>query len=320
MHMRTTIWIPIAFLLTSIRVGAYTLDIVSERTVDGETIRLQHIVRDPDALPQDWAGREIAPAPSPGETRTLTLRSVAEALNPYADMQKVVLHGPMEITVSARAYAPDFDTLDQAIEAYLDGTHDETVPRRFRVCRDTARMPTLPPGDQTITIASLDSHQDSAPQRVVRFTIDIDGQRHPATGSWNLPVIEQKPFWMATRPIPRGAVLDEADVAFQWLEASATSRYYPGETTVTGLETRRGLRAGQAIQAGALAEPMLARRGETINVSHSNGGLSITLRARALSDGRRDERIACINERSGRRMHVRLIGIREAVLEEPRES
>ena len=59
---------------------------------------------------------------------------------------------------------------------------------------------------------------------------------------------------------------------------------------------------------------MCAKRGEWVAINAIGRNLRITLRAKALANGRLGDRIMCVNERSNRQVLVELTGMGNGVL------
>ncbi len=289
---------------------AQVVYMVSAATIDGSIIRLRDVVVQADALPEGWGGRVVGNAPQPGGGRTLGLGSIAAALHSYDDMHDVELRGQPEIRLTVRAKSVDADMLDRVIAEYLD-QRPELGGRRLRVARE--QLPVVQGGETITNAVVMGIREDS--QRVALIRLEGPDYRMPAEGVVEFPLNELQAYWMVVRPLLRGATLADGDIAEKWIPAEEGARYYPVSDRITGMEIRRNLQTGQLLQMGALADPVFVKRGEIVSVLFDQGGLSVTLRARALSDGRRAERIACVNERSGRRMYVRLVDVREAVYE-----
>lgn len=296
--------------------GAQLLELEAEVTISGPRVLLQDIVRKGIALPAGWGEREIADAPPPRETLSLTLSDVAAALNQHDDMRHAVLRGRPIIDITSRYRTVTIEQLQRTLDAYL-AEHAEWEGRRFEVCAERLNLPHVAEGDLDITIMGL--HEGPGYGRVwaeIDLLIDEQSSGHDYL---RVDLNEIRPFWSATRPLSRGETLKTEHVKKRWIVVNQADRYYPADHVVEGMELRRNVRAGQMFAAGMLAEPVYVRRGEVIRVVSQRGGLTVTLRARALADGRRDERILCVNERSGRRMHVRLISPREAILDDSEE-
>lgn len=314
---RIKLWkLSAAFLLAGfLQSHGQVINLQPDCVVDGASIRLRDLLIPGSELPNQWGGRVIADAPPSGSVCVLSLSQIATVLHGYEDMGAMILRGHPEIRVTSRTQTVDFDALDCAIDAYLAGKPD-WQGRRLRVCRDQIPVSKVITGALEVEIEGLFEQDGDRPLQAA-MVLRVDGRRIPERGPLMVPLVELHPFWVVVHPLQRGDVIRQEDVEVQWvLIPEGGSRYYPESEPITGMEVRRNLQVGALPVLGSLAAPTYAKRGEMVRVTATRGGLVVTLRAKALSDGRRDERISCVNEASGRRMYVRLIGVHEAVLDD----
>ena len=69
---------------------------------------------------------------------------------------------------------------------------------------------------------------------------------------------------------------------------------------IVGLEARRDLPAGSALQQGLLAAPLLVKRGQTVTLEAGSAGLEVRMQGRALDSGAAGDRLRVTNLSSGR--------------------
>jgi flagella basal body P-ring formation protein FlgA len=282
-------------------------------TVEGAFVRLRDVAVNPDVLPEGWGDRVVAATPQPGGRSVIALGAIAASLHPHADMQKLELRGQPEIRLSIRPQAVNADMLNRALADFLESQADWDG-RLLRVSAD--KLPVVPGGSNATNAVVVGIRTNAiADGSIALIRLEGPDCTMPEEGWLAFPVTEMKPYWMVARPLLRGAVVTEGDMTEKWLPVEEGARYYPASESIVGMELRRNLQAGQFMHLGSLAAPVFVKRGEIVTVRFSQGGLTVSLRARALSDGRRAERIACVNERSGRRMYVRLVDVREALFE-----
>lgn len=311
--------LPVLWLLAAAPgVGAQVLEIEPRAVVSGARVLLQDLVRAGTALPEGWGARSVADAPMASETKALALTEVAQMMNGYDDMRNVVLRGKPIIQVSVTHRSVDLERVQKAVDGYVQ-KHDEWKGRHFEVSPAPLELPHVPNGKLAVEVVALREEPESD-QIVADIRVVVDGNLYDE-GPWSVDLIELLPYWAATRPLARGENLTDDAIEKRWIAERDATRYYPAEHSVAGMELRRNVQSGQLLAAGMLAQPLYARRGEIVRVVSSHGGLTVSLRARALADGRRDERILCVNEQSGRRMQVRLVQPRAAILDnEPGDS
>ncbi len=292
---------------------AQVLEIEPRATVSGPLVLLQDLVRQGTALPEGWGARSVADAPFPRETKALALIEVAQMMNGYDDMRNVILRGKPIIQVSVTHRSVDMERVQQAVDRYVKN-HDEWKDRHFEVSSPPLELPHLPNGKLAITVVALRNKLETN-QTVADIRVVVDGNLY-GEGPLSVDLIELLPYWAATRPMVRGETLTQDSIEKRWIAESDATRYYPAGHSVVGMELRRSVQSGKLLAVGMLAQPVYARRGEIVRVVSQRGGLTVSLRARALSDGRRDEHILCVNEQSGRRMQVRLVQPRGAILDD----
>ena len=307
-------WAPVlALLLACAPAGAQVREQQPSVIVSGARVLLQDLVRAGTALPAGWGARSMAEAPPPQETRALSLTEVAQTMSGYDDMRHVVLRGKPVIQVSVKHRSVDLEKIQQAVDSYV-GKHAAWKGRRFEVTTEDLKLPHVPEGTMGVAILGM-REGELAGRAEAEIRVIVDGQPY-GEGPVKVHLAELRPFWAANRPLSRGDTLTRSVVEKHWLPEREAGRYYPADNTVLGMELRRGVQTGQLLSAGMLDEPVYARRGEMVRVMFQRAGLTVTLRARALADGRRDDRILCVNEQSGRRMQVRLVQPRAGLLDD----
>ncbi|NWH08237.1 MAG: flagellar basal body P-ring formation protein FlgA [Alphaproteobacteria bacterium] len=103
------------------------------------------------------------------------------------------------------------------------------------------------------------------------------------------------------RDVAPGEVLTEADLDYtQIAEAALRPGTLTDPANIEGLSPRRRMRAGQALRARDLRQPILVRKGEVVTLMFRAPGLTLSASGRALSDGGLGETIAITNTQSHR--------------------
>ncbi len=293
--------------------GSQVLELEARAIVPGARVLLQDLVRAGTALPDGWGTRSVADAPPARETRALPLTEVAQMMSGYDDMRDVVLRGRPVIQVSVKHRSVELARIQQAVDQYVQ-THSAWKGRRFEVTGDNVDMPRVPEGKLEVAVVALREGPESG-RIAAEIRAVVDGVSCGEKSS-SVELAEMRPFWATTRPLARGEAVPADALEMRWIAERDASRYYPADRSVAGMELRRSVPAGQLLAAGMLAQPLYAKRGEIVQVVSRRGGMTVSLRARALADGRRNDRILCVNEQSGRRMQALLVRPRAAYLDE----
>lgn len=103
------------------------------------------------------------------------------------------------------------------------------------------------------------------------------------------------------RDVARGQRIGDADV--EWADAASTRTGRNHATDiglVLGMETRRGLKAGQPIQTSDLKTPALIRKGEPVKLVYASPGLRLVVDGLAQSDAGKGESVRVLNTFSKR--------------------
>lgn len=251
------------------------------------------------------AGEIIGGAPAPGTTQIVAAAQLAHIARIYGvdwkpswGGERVVLERPGRALEQEEVLAPlrqalagDADPADTDIE--LAAWTTPMVPAAAmatvtieRITRDAAT------GRFTATIAILAG--DSEPQRLV-----LSGR-----------AVEMVEVPVATRRLAAGATIRPADIRMARLPASRARE--AATVAPVGRALDRALAPGQPFPPGPLPRPQLVRKGEPVRVALASGGLSLTLRGRALSGGGAGEIVEILNPGSRNIIQAEVTGPGEA--------
>lgn len=301
----------IAFL-PALLAAEQTLAIRRNVDAGGPDVLLKDLVQTPAALPDGWADRTVVKSPAPGKPYQYSLASIAYALQQYPDMQDVVLRGDVRLTVKREGEMLDIAEIKKAVEAYVHSHQpwkDSNVLIEFNNLPETILVPK---GKTEIQV--LSSRETGRGYHAFTASIRVDGvaEQELPVQALVQPLYE---VWVAALPLDRGHSLSVSDlqVKLQPLEYKGVP-HIPATESIEGLELDRTLRAGQPISKQYLLQPRCAARGDQINVTAQKNRLQISLRAKALGEGRLGDRIFCMNEQSQRRLLVQLVGSKQAML------
>ena len=211
--------------------------------------------------------------------------------------------GVLRVTVTrdGRAvHAPDIAAIiEGALYAESGRAHEITLSNRSLTLYapvDAAGAPEL---------ISLETEPRSAMFRA-EIAAWPGGEAHTVTGRAeavaDLPVL--------TRPVARGEVITDDMIEWTRLpEARVRGDVLRSAEALVGLEAKRSLRPGEAVRAYDVEAPAAIERGETVALVYAVGALTLTARARALSDAALGETARFMNLQSNRTV--------EAVVEAP---
>ena len=278
-------------------------------TVTGPDILLSDLVTNPSELPPEWKARTLGAAPAPGASVTYSLRALAANLEPYKDMASVSLNGPLHLTVLRDGDIAPPPAVTEAILAYAH-EHAPWTGKEIAVCCDPLKTAFNLPTGAVVKVLSCDLARGND---CYRFEVVADTpERRAAQASVVARIACLTKVWAIRRDMARGDVLETSDLVASLPPQGRTGRFLDATENIAGMELNRTVREGQCVESNFLIPPLCARQGETVAVATDDGWLHIVMRAKALASGRKNERILCMNELSGRKILVRLTGIREA--------
>lgn len=88
------------------------------------------------------------------------------------------------------------------------------------------------------------------------------------------------------RDILRGEVLGETDLTFADVTGTALAPTTVTKfETLTGMQTRRSLRAGESLRAEDVRRPVVVTKGQSVTMTFSAPGVELSAMGRAMSEG-----------------------------------
>ena len=126
--------------------------------------------------------------------------------------------------------------------------------------------------------------------------------RTPATAARSAASVEVLTY---ARSIATGETVRPEDVVWTTVQAHQAPSDGPDDVeAVIGLSARRPLRSGAAVRATDLTRPQVIARGDMVDVTYETGGISLTLRGRAMEPATVGEAFRVQNVESGRTIEV----------------
>jgi len=295
--------------------GGQTIELKPRQTISGPEILLGDIVMDAANLPEGWAGRTVMKAPVASVPAHYSLSTIARALQKYPDMHDVVLRGRPSVTLLREGAPLPPARITEAVEQFVrtcDQWKDVPVDVRLGNTGPTLRVS---PGKLGVKVTDY-IPRDTLDNYTFRVAASVDGVAEHSF-SVDAKVVPMRKVWVTVRPLSRGHTVGTKDLEPRIVTSAAAGTLVPVTETLVGMEVNRAIRADQPVSRHFFIQPLCVKRGELLTVSVVRGTLSVVLRAKALATGRRGERVMCVNERSKRRIMVRLTGHREATLDIP---
>lgn len=280
--------------------------------VSSKDVVLGDLVIDAKLIPAEWATRRVMAAPPAGEVSYHALTAVAYGLARYEDMKRVTLSGEPVLTISRRDRRMEKEEFHKPLSDYL-GSSDPWKSNDFDVnVLNIPRNTRVPAGETTYKVTQIDQ-KTSKGYSLAYVSVIVDGVE-----AVEVPVGIEIQFlsevWVVASNLERGHILDESDVRSEMHVVESTGNYMSSKELVLGQEVTRALTAGDLLRRNAVSKPLCAKRGDWVAINALGSNLHITLRGKAMANGRLGDRIMCVNERSLRQVLVELTGSGNGVL------
>jgi flagella basal body P-ring formation protein FlgA len=114
---------------------------------------------------------------------------------------------------------------------------------------------------------------------------------------------------MPVHDIARGDVIADSDLTYGTAEQGAMfGNVVTSMNQLDGMQTRRVLRAGEAVRADDVRKPVLVTKGSTVTMTFSAPGVQLSATGKAMSEGGLGETVVVLNPVSYRQVSATVIG------------
>lgn len=267
----------------------------SEARVENDVVLLGDLIEGAGAK----ASLALFRAPGPGETGTIQAARVASAAR-EAGLGEIDFNGLAQIVVVRPGR--------QASRAEVDAVLAEAIGERVGLpAADLAflidLMPSLPVSPKgRADLAVTDLWVDRANRRFALNLVTLS-----ASGRRSAPVRLVGSYYetalvpILTRNIERGDALRADDVSLERRDKTLLAGDPALDpATLPGMAAKRALKAGTLLRDGDLSRPVLVERGSQVTMVYQSGGLSLSLKAKAMDSGGLGETVSIQNPASKR--------------------
>jgi flagella basal body P-ring formation protein FlgA len=290
--------------------GAAEIELLPRATVQGETIRLGDVAVVLGAgreETQHLAAIELAPAPTPGQTRRWELHEIQSLLW----QRQVTVHehrfsgaGFVVVTRQAAVSRPAGQVPDEAARRQFESAARDAVVQFLRTYVSPevswiVRIDSVEPAGDLLAKA----HRAAVVRaQVVRAPRDPAlapagawvGRQHftlacpsgEGSTTWQVVAVVEVPgqVVVAAQALPRGVILQPEHVRLESMP-QAPPEAATALQQVLGQETSQPLVAGRPVVLSALRRPQLVGRGDPVDVLVQRGGFRVRFPARAREPG-----------------------------------
>lgn len=245
--------------------------------------------------PSDKAQIAVFRAPDLGDTGLVPVERVLEALRPH-DVVEVDNTGITEIAVTRASRVVGSTEIKRRIA--------ELMAQRLRIENPDNIALNL---DAPLSAIHLEA-SNTAPLQTLRFNSDprngrfdivfrTDGTPLRVTGI----AAEAFDAIVATRPLARGDILRDSDVAIEKRPRTEMQGDPVRDVaSAIGMELRQAIRPGQPLRSADLGKPQMVKRGEPVMLLYEVPGIVLTARGKAEENGAMGDTVNVTNIQSKR--------------------
>lgn len=264
----------------------------SEAIVTGDIVRIGDLVEHAGIV----ASVPIFRSPDLGSSGTVPVHSVVEAVRAHA-LVGLDTGGVKDVTVVRATRTIEPQEIESAVAAALAAQFalGQAKDVAINVDRGLQALHVEPAakGDLRVTRIGYDL-------RSTRFdaTLDIPGHSMLRLSGKARAMVD---VVTVTRPVTRGEILQQADIAIERRARSEAGRdVIADRDQALGLAARNALQPGRTLRSADLMKPELVQRNETVTLVYEVPGITLTVRGRATQGGAEGDVISVLNEQSKR--------------------
>jgi flagella basal body P-ring formation protein FlgA len=273
--------------------------------VSGELVRIGDLVADVATEKADIA---VFRAPDLGETGTVRISTVMEALRPHVFGVDAGDLAEVSVTRASRV---------------IGGT--EIKHRIAELAAERLRLPAPNAITVTLDVPAPTLHLDAgetAPMMPSRMNFDPRSGRFDVTfptGESHIRLtgsaVETYDAVVLTRPIARGDILRNSDIVIKKRPKSEVQTDTVRDPAAAiGMAVQQAFRTGQTIRNADLSRPQLVKRGEPVMVRYEVPGIVLTARGKAEEAGALGDTINILNVQSKRMIQGVVTGPSQVVV------
>jgi flagella basal body P-ring formation protein FlgA len=275
----------------------------SDVLASGEILRIGDFVDNAGAA----ASIPVFRAPDLGQTGSVAVARVIEALRAH-NVIGVDTRGLSEVTVTRMSRAIGTKEIQDYLAQIIAARHGLRDPENLSVTFDrefrTIHVEPSAAPDLNVSRLAFDT-------RSGRFDAVLEIGASPG----RIPIrftgvaVETTPAAVVVRPIARGDVLRESDIAIERRpRTEVLSDAIRDPQGAIGLAARHTIKVGQIIRRADLAKPELVHRNEPVLIVLEQPGMMLTLRGKALESGSEGDTVNVLNLQSKKTLQAVVTG------------
>ena len=302
------------FALAGLAPAAVVLELKETQTMTSGSMTLNDILQSSQGLSTDDLAIVLAASPALGKQVTWTEEQLAGILPDSIKQQSPEWTGAKSITVSRPAVTYGEAEVRQLISGDL--SRELPPEAKFEVLEFANLQPFLIPQGEVTARVELGngSLRNEWGQASLQFS---QGGQLAVTQSVRFHWTCTRAVWQVASRVPSGQPLHQAD--FEQVETNVLKipgMMSPATAFPEGKNSARILTQGRILMENDWVEPTLVNRNDLVTILYQHGGLSITLQAKALASGIKDQVIEVQNTSSHKVFNARIVNERTLVYAE----
>jgi flagella basal body P-ring formation protein FlgA len=301
-------------ILLPLHVRAVVLELRDSETAIGENLTLNDLLKSSQGLSDDDLGAVIAAAPSLGKSQTYTRADIEAILPASVKQQPIEWAGAAACAVNRPAVSYTPADVKRLITSELG--------RHLPADSDFAILE-LPDVETFLIPAGEVDAQVELGNGALRnewgdATLKFHSQGQLAvTVSVRFHWAYTRTVWETTGNVANGDHLTSAN--FQPIEVNVLKipgQLDPATDVPEGKIAAHALPQGKILMENDWVEPVLVARNDLVTILYDHHGISITVQARAMANGKNNDVIAVQNVSSHKIFNARVVGERSLVYDE----
>ena len=264
--------------------------------VASDVVRIGDLVDNAGSLAQVAVYR----SPDLGTTGTLTTAEVLATLRAN-QVFGVDTRGIGEVVVTRLARTLSANDVEQKVAHTLEHRYGLGAAANLTVTFDrelgTLQLDPANTGDLRVTSTRYDARNNRFD---IMFEIVNSESITPTRLRFTGTAVETIEVAVLTRGVEANEVLKSSDVVTERRPKAEVGNDPASRDKAVGKQTRRALRASQALRSADLGNPDLVQRDQAVTLVYDNAGLYLTIRAKALESGTAGDTVSVVNLQSKR--------------------
>ncbi len=255
-------------------------------------------------LARTLATLTVGRAPLPGQSKELRATDVIRRLVHDERFRDVYWQGSDKITVARDGIVIDRQRIEQILVSYLQQNLDKLPRAQIRLT--SLRVPetfTLPRGELQYEVVPSRPEILGSSSFSIIFRIDGTTVRN-CTVRGRIEALAE--VATAATTLRRGQIITPDRIRMTRQNIAALQDPFFSPRNVIGMQVKRTLHAGKAIERRYVEPPPVIRKGDLVKILASRGGLQLTATGMSRMDGRPGDVIRVQNMNSGKLIYCRV--------------